>query len=43
LPCSGDSVAGRTSRMPQLREHKEIFRDSLVTHWRVNALVAKKT
>ena len=40
---SGDSVAGRTSRMPQSRVHTKIFRDSLVTHWCVNASVAKKT
>ena len=43
LPCSGDLVVGRTSRMPHSRTHIEIFRDSLVTHWRVNASVAKKT
>ena len=29
LPCSGDSVAGWSSRMPQSRAHTEIFRDSL--------------
>ena len=30
LPCSGDSVAGWSSRMPQSRAHLEIFRGSLV-------------
>ena len=25
LPCSGDSIAGRTSRMPQLRVHHRDF------------------
>ena len=43
LPCSGDSVAGRTSRMPQSRVHTEISHNLLATHWRVNALVVKKT
>ena len=43
LPCSGDSVASRTSRMPQSRVHTEIFRDSLATHWWVNASIVKKT
>ena len=30
LPCSGDSIAGWSSRMPQSRAHTEIFCDSLV-------------
>ena len=42
LPCSGDSVTGRTRRMPQSRTHTEIFRNLLVTHWGVNALVTKR-
>ena len=29
LPCSGDLVAGWSSRMPQLRAHTKIFRDLL--------------
>ena len=29
LPCSGDSVAGWSSRMSQLQAHTEIFHDSL--------------
>ena len=39
LPCSGDLDASRTSR----ESITEIFRDSLATHQRVNASVAKKT
>ena len=39
LPCSGDSVAGRTNR----ESVTEIFRDSLATHWGVNVSIAKKT
>ena len=30
LPCSGDSVAGWSSRIPQSRAHSEIFRSLLV-------------
>ena len=31
LPCSGDSIAGWSSRMPQSRAHTKIFHDLLAS------------
>ena len=39
LPCSGDSVAGRTSRMPQSRVHTEISHNLLATQSKVGPVV----